>query len=200
MNKIIPIIIFALLFGFGVYVYVFNEYGTQEENEHPTEEEPSPFVLLQNTMITAPGTDVSVRLVNGVGSYEIVPGSASQGVVRVLDDVFAIRKEGDRTDMAVILVSDSGGSGVFYYLALFNVVGGEVQKTSESFLGDRIVVEGIGVGELVHGPDAEYRLSVRTFVRKKAEPMASEPTVSNIRTFYVTNQVLEEVEVGKDDT
>ena len=83
---------------------------------------------------------------------------------------------------------------------LFDVSGDAFTKKSEILLGDRINITHLGIGELVHDSEANYRITVQTLVREEGEPFANEPTIEETRTFYVTDQILEEVEVGKDDT
>ncbi|MBT3282700.1 hypothetical protein HN375_00865 [bacterium] len=118
----------------------------------------------------------------------------------VLDNMYALWSEEERTDMAVILVSDTEGTGTFYNLAIFDVQDDIFTKKSEVFLGDRIKITRVGIGELVHSPDANYRVTVQTLVRGEGEPFTTEPTLPQTKTFYVTDQILEEVEVGRDDT
>jgi hypothetical protein len=80
-----------------------------------------------------------VQLVNGEYREPAAPGSATQTVVK-LTDARVFGKLGGKDVGAVILVTDTGGSGTFYDLALL-VKGpqGWVHQDS-SLLGDRIKI------------------------------------------------------------
>jgi len=196
MRKIYWVVIIVLLVILGYYI----SKDAPEEIVTGSSDEVTYLKLLKMSEIVAPDSNELIQLINGKGSYEIVPNSASQGVVTVLDDMLAIWKDEERTDVITILTSNTGGSGTFYYLVLFDLTNNTFSKKSEILLGDRIRVTKVGIGELVHDPEANYRLTVQTLKRNDAEPFAVEPTFMETRTFYVTDQLIEEIEVGLDDT
>ena len=153
------------------------------------------FESLKNASILAPETNKEVNLIDGKGSYEIVPGSVSRGEVTVLNQ-YTLWEYGPTMDLSTILSVTSGGSGTFYYLVLFDVSGDQLTKKSEVLLGDRIKVTDIGIGEMAHA-DAQYHVGVGTLERKESNSMADDPTIEKVRIFYVTDQILEEM---KSDT
>jgi len=203
---IIPGFLILLVVAFGIYKFNFTNDDIYVETESG---EIIPFdkykantvlyLLFKNSEILAPENNKSVQLTDGTGSYEIVPESASRGNLTVLDQ-YSVWKNGLNTDLLTVVAVNNGGSGTFYYLTLFDISGEVFTKKSEILLGDRIKVTSVGIGELVHDPEAEYRVSVQTLVRDEGESFATEPMVEDTRTFYVTKQILEEVEVGRDDT
>lgn len=155
---------------------------------------------LQTATLTIPGEEIRVTLAAGQASFEVAPGSATRGRVWLVPGMAALWEGKGRSDLAAAIAIDAGGSGTFYHLVLFDASGDRLRQRSDAFLGDRVEVTRIGIGELVHDPEADYRITVQTHVRRGDEPLAARPTVPETRTFYVTRQRLEEVEVGRDDT
>ena len=201
MKTIVWIIILVILIGAVTVIFTGDKTPKEVIDINTSDTESlTPFMLLKNAEITVPDSDTVVTLTDGKGSFEIVPDSASLGRVTLLDDMSAQWSKEDRTDLAVILAVSTGGTGTFYYVVIFDVSDDVLTQKSEMLIGDRIKVTRVGIGELVHDPEANYRVTVKTLVREEGEPFAAEPTVPKTRTFYVTNQILEEVEVGKDDT
>ena len=97
-------------------------------------------------------------LVRGVYEEPSVPGSASKTVVRLTDFV-AIGPIGDQTMAALIIVTDPGGSGVFFDLYLVRQQENRWDLVDRAQLGDRIRVNKIeverglvGLDLTVHGP------------------------------------------------
>lgn len=107
--------------------------------------------------------DEGVRLTGGAFEGEpIMTGGASRPVVTLLPEPIAFGDlNGDgQTDAAVLLVSDSGGSGSFVYLAAVESRDGVADNVATLFLGDRVQVKSLEVdgGRLVatllsHAPD-----------------------------------------------
>ncbi len=190
-------IIIAILVVTGAFIFI-------QKAEAPTvvgdETADVSIELLKKATFKVPDSDTAVSLVNGEASFELAPGSAAEGTVLLLDEMTAQWKKDGRTDVSTILAVNTGGTATFLYLVLFDIEGDTVTKKSEVFLGDRINITHIGVGELVHDSGADYRVTVQTVVRKDGEPFAATPSVQVTRTFYVTNQTLKEIEVGGDDT
>ncbi|MES2135309.1 MAG: hypothetical protein V4449_03660 [Patescibacteria group bacterium] len=152
----------------------------------------SPSELLKGANFTVPDSDVSVSLVNGEATFP-------NGNILLLDTLTAEWKKDERKDLVAVFAVNTGGTASFLYLVLFDVNGDILTKKSEGFLGDRINITHVGIGELVHG-GADYRVTVQTLERKENEPFSATPSVEKTRTFYVTDQKLEEIEVGRDDT
>jgi len=99
-----------------------------------------------------------VQLVNGEYREPAAPGSATQTVVKLTDDI-AFGKLDGKDAAAVILVTDPGGSGTFYDLALLLRGPQGWMNQDIAFLGDRIKIHSLAIenGAIVvdmttHGP------------------------------------------------
>jgi heat shock protein HslJ len=99
------------------------------------------------------------QLVEGEYRQPAAEGSAAETIIKLSDQVAFTELEDGSQAAAVILISSTGGSGVFYDLALVVEQGGEpvniattmigdrIRVTSLEFEGDTIVVEMITQGE-----------------------------------------------------
>lgn len=180
--------------------FVFFKDAKAPAAEEEKTEAASAETLVRNATFRVPESDVTVTLSNGSALFEVAPESIAEGTVIMVPDAYAEWTNNGRTEAAVVLAVNSGGTGVFLYLVIFEIEGEQAAKKSEVYLGDRISITHLGIGELVHDPEAEYRVTVGTLVRADGEAYATVPSVPETRTFYVTNGVLEEVEVGSDDS
>jgi heat shock protein HslJ len=99
-------------------------------------------------------------LVDGEYRENVAEDSASEMVVRLTDHVAAGTVEDGIPAAAVVLASESGGSGTFFDLAVVGIKDGEPQVLASALLGDRVKVlsldmlEGAVTVELVgHAPE-----------------------------------------------
>jgi uncharacterized membrane protein len=107
--------------------------------------------------------DEPVTLVQGRHEGEpFAPGAASRPVVRLVPGTMAVGDlTGDGTDEAVtVLAHNSGGSGVFMYLAVVRNRDGNVENFATTILGDRIKVIDVEINDgkiaaelVVHAPE-----------------------------------------------
>jgi hypothetical protein len=141
--------------------------------------------------------DAPVRLSGGL--YEgspFIEGGASRPTVRLLPGYFVTGEldGGAPMEAAVILSENSGGSGVFIYLAVLGRVDGELADLATVFLGDRVKIRSLSIlsGEirldsLVHGPDDPaccpsieslrvWTLDDDVLIEYKGEPGPAEPS------------------------
>lgn len=124
----------------------------------------------------------SVTLTNGRAEQEIAPGSASKLVTQVWSTAMGDLNGDGKTDTAVILTQDGGGSGTFYYVAAaVDGVGG----TNGVLLGDRIAPQNIQV--LPSGD-----VLVNYAERKPDEPMTAQPSVGVSGYFHFEGGTLTE--------
>jgi len=83
------------------------------------------------------------------GNYDgkpFVPGGASRPTVRLLDKLATGELNGEAgEESAVLLAENSGGSGVFVYLALVSMRGGKTVNLDTVLLGDRVQVRQISI-------------------------------------------------------
>lgn len=125
----------------------------------------------------------SARLQDGEYRERTVPGSATEVVVKITDHMAYGRIKSIET-AAVVLVTDPGGSGTFFDLAL-------IEKNQEGWvnthvisLGDRVKIHSIAMenGEVVvemttHGPNDKMCCPTLRVVKRFAGPaMKSEDT------------------------
>jgi hypothetical protein len=146
------------------------------------------------------------KLIEGEYSEPAAPGSASKVTVKLSDFVVFADLNGDGlSDAVVILVTNSGGSGVFYELAAVLNQGGAPKHVGSLALGDRVKIKTINLqsGEVVlemtvHGPkDPQCCPTVDTTKRYKfadgklvsATPETPVPTVAANVTRPVTTAV-----------
>ncbi len=101
----------------------------------------------------------TVRLVNGEYREQAAPDSATEIVIR-MDANFVQGTINGREAAAVVLVTNSGGSGTFYDLALLVKEDNRWVNKDLTTLGDRVEVEGLSmegntvtVSLIAHGPD-----------------------------------------------
>ncbi len=89
-----------------------------------------------------------VALVNGLSEVAIVEGSASMVVTKYFGNELRHDFDSDgREDIVFILTQETGGSGVFYYVAAaLNKEGGYVGSDTV-FLGDRIAPQSLNIGK-----------------------------------------------------
>jgi heat shock protein HslJ len=105
---------------------------------------------------TASGT---APLTDGEYSEAAAPGSATKTAIKLHKVAFGDAADGQPM-AAVILITNSGGSGTFYDLAAVAVQDGKLAHVATAFLGDRVQIESLVVkdGEIVvevvkQGPD-----------------------------------------------
>ncbi len=190
-------LIVAVLIGAVVAGYWFVNEAQAPVKE--IEEGMSAIDTVLHATLQVPELDAVVTLKDGEAFFEIAPESVAQGSISLIPNTIAEWSTGARKDVSAAFAVNSGGSGVFVYMVLFDASGDTLVKKSEAYLGDRINITRVGVGELAHG-DADYRITVQTLERKDGEAYASTPSVAKTRTLYVTDQGLEEIEPGRDDS
>jgi len=127
-----------------------------------------------------------IILVDGTSTQDIVPGSAEKLETTVFEKPAVGDLNGDgKNDSAVLLVQDSGGTGLFYYLvAVFNDAG-VIKNTNSIFIGDRI--------EPVSVVIKDNKIELSYVDRNAGDPMTAEPTVKITRSFEIKNRELKEV-------
>ncbi|MDP2727505.1 MAG: hypothetical protein Q8P59_08155 [Dehalococcoidia bacterium] len=131
----------------------------------PTSPAPSPKPLAAEALANAEYKTTflpsgSVKLQEGVYREKVVPGAASEVVIRLSDFKASGDLDSDGVeDTAVVLVNSGGGSGTFFTLeAVLNQQGAPKHAASQ-LLGDRVKLNSLSIasGEVVvkmvtHGP------------------------------------------------
>ena len=83
------------------------------------------------------------KLVEGKYQEPAAPGAATQITVQLGDVIFADLNGDGVTEAAVILVTHSGGSGIFYNLGIVLNQNGTPQHVASMPLGDRVQIKGL---------------------------------------------------------
>jgi heat shock protein HslJ len=91
---------------------------------------------------TASGT---VTLTNGIYEEPAAPGSATMIEVQLLPEYTAVGELNGEPAAAVILATESGGSGVFFDLAVVMNVDGQPTNVATTLLGDRVEINAVRI-------------------------------------------------------
>lgn len=176
-----------------------NQVGGTSEATPGSDNPQSRMPTLDNKTIEIPGVADRVQLYGGAGEFQIAPGS-SKGRVTLVKDSQRVWRSQKRTDLITVMAIENGGSGTFYYVAVYSLKAGTIELDDSALLGDRIKIMSVGIGELVHDPRADYRITIKLKERAEGAPMASEPDLPSTRVFYVTKGKLEAVDPIRDDS
>ncbi|MFN8483215.1 MAG: hypothetical protein U0768_09270 [Anaerolineae bacterium] len=112
----------------------------------------------------------SVTLTNGEYRAPAAPGSASEVVVTLTDNVVVGTLNG-QPSAAVVLTSSGGGSGTFYYLAVIVDQGGKPVNVATTLLGDRVKINSVSI--------TNNQVVVDLVTQGPTDPMAS-PTLHQV--------------------
>jgi hypothetical protein len=85
-----------------------------------------------------------VTLEGGQHSEPTVAGSATELQVNLTDNIATGTLNGEGA-VAAVITADPGGSGTFYYLAVFTPVADGLENTATTLLGDRVLVNSIDI-------------------------------------------------------
>jgi heat shock protein HslJ len=110
----------------------------------PAPEGLSPQELANATYKSEWTQDGTAPLVNGEYSEQAAPGSATMTTVRLTDNI-AYGQLNNQAVAAVVLVTDPGGSGTFYDLAVVVNQNGTPTNVATTSLGDRVQINSSNV-------------------------------------------------------
>ena len=126
---------------------VFKPLGTTPDADEEAGTEQIQQALANMTYNDIAVFDEPVTLSDGEYEGEpAVAGAATRPVV-TLTDWMAVGKLNGTPSAATILVSNGGGSGSFYDLAIVQEVDGEPTNVATTLLGDRVVIEALDIEE-----------------------------------------------------
>ena len=109
-------------------------------------------------------------LVNGIAEKKIASSSSTKHIVSIFGEpVYGDLNKDGNNDAAVMLVSNPGGSGTFYYAVLAIATGTTYITTNTLILGDRIAPQTIEI----HDGRAVFNYAER----KPKEPMSTQPSM-----------------------
>jgi hypothetical protein len=126
-----------------------------------------------------------ITLVDGKAEEEIAPGSASKLVVTLVEPTAYGDLDGDGVDdAAVLLASDSGGSGAFIDLHAVLNENGEPVDAASTFLGDRVQVNSLVIEDGL--------ILIEMVTQGPNDPMCC-PTQQEMRTYQLVGGELVEI-------
>ncbi|MBN2094166.1 MAG: hypothetical protein JW740_02240 [Candidatus Zambryskibacteria bacterium] len=194
MKKII-LMVFIVIIAFIILFFAINSLNSPESpeiNNVPEEQNIDHLKLLENANINIPDLEVTTKLKNGGTQFEVpFNGTSFIGSIVLQKDFWVEWSNEDRKDLSGIYAINTGGSGVFLYLILFDVSNdGTLSQKAETFLGDRISIESLRVDKSAQNSTIDYAIVIDTLVRGEDDSFAALPTVPEIKTFYVIDQRL----------
>jgi len=89
----------------------------------------------------------------------------------------------------VIIATEQGGSGTFYYVAVAELDGAAYTGSAGVLLGDRITPQRVTITDGV--------ITVDYLERRPGEPMTTPPSVAASKRFVYRNRVLQPVEAAQ---
>ncbi len=146
----------------------------------------TPETLANATYVFEESAEGQVTLADGAHEEEIVPGAASKLRIQMLDEPIAYGDlNGDGVeDAAVLLASNSGGSGVFIYLAPVLDEDGQPVNTTNAFLGDRVQINNMAIEDGV--------ITVEMLTQGPDEPMCCPTQESTVQYALEDDQLVEQ--------
>jgi hypothetical protein len=131
-----------------------------------------------------------VRLRDGKHDELAAPASASHRTTEIWGAPVEADLDGDGDqDAIVIIATEQGGSGTFYFVAVAELDGGGYTGSTGVLLGDRIVPQRVTFADGV--------LTVDYAERRRGEPMSTPPSIAASKRFVYRNGVLQPLEAGK---
>ncbi len=169
MKKINPYMIVTLVI-FIAGLLILGNYMRNKKDQEPSGIDPKNATYLIN------GEEIS--LINGISSVEAAPGSAS----KITTEYFGNEVRGDFNsdgveDAAFLLSQETGGSGVFYYIAAALGTGAGYKGTNALLIGDRIAPQTTEV--------SGKQIIVNYAGRASNEPMTASPSIGYSKYFEV---------------
>lgn len=189
MKKIYLIPLVLLIIGIAVFI-IYSFMDSRVELDGTTNQATStllsPTTKTPNVKnITYLIDDQPVTLVDGLSEIDIADSSSKQ-VTRYFGNEATGDLNGDgKNDVAFILTQDSGGSGIFYYIAVALANDNGYEGINAILLGDRIAPQTTNI--------SEGKINVNYADRKIGESFSVQPTVGVSKYFQVINNKLVDV-------
>jgi hypothetical protein len=131
-----------------------------------------------------------IALQNGKHDEPVAPGSAARNTATVWGKPVVADLDGDGDqDAVMIIATQPGGSGTFYYVAVAELDGGAYTGSAGVLLGDRIAPQSVTFADGV--------VTVDYAERKPGEPMSVPPSVATRKRFVYRSGVLQPLEADK---
>ena len=131
-----------------------------------------------------------MQLRDGKHDELAAPASASHRTTELWGEPVAADLDGDGDqDAIVILATEQGGSGTFYFVGAAELDGGAYTGSTAVLLGDRIAPERVTFADGV--------VTVDYAERRPGEPMSTPPSVASSKRFVYRNGVLQPLDADK---
>ena len=131
-----------------------------------------------------------IALRDGKHDEPATPSSGARNTATVWGKPVGADLDGDGDqDAVVIIATEPGGSGTFYYVAVAELDGGAYTGSAGVLLGDRIALQRVRFADGV--------VTVDYAERKPGEPMSTPPSVPVSKRFVYRSGVLEPLEPDK---
>lgn len=161
-----------------------NTSATKDDFKPVTKDSTDTTLLgrLKSASVAAAETGTRVALADGTAKFSDgdVKGTITLGDVAVETSVGGVKY------VLATLSVNSGGSGTFKYVVLFEDKNGNLTDKSYGIIGDRVNVTGVRA-DLVSDTKGTQQVvvSVSYLDHDKGEPLSSAPTVSHTKIFVV---------------
>ncbi len=175
-NKLL-VLLFILLAFILVLSYMSLDFKAAKHN---TSSKEKPIAAVNSSIVTIPDTSFAVTLIDGKGEFS---DDVVEGTVSVSEPYFSV-KSGSAYDTFAVMTYNTGGSGEFVAVALFQIKDGKATYRGSYPVGDRVKVENI---TKLSGDKINYSISVSYLDREEGVPMAEAPTVQKTLAFNVDN-------------
>ena len=161
--------------------------GVNKDDYAPTTKDTTDTSLLgrlKNAFVSASETGTRVALQNG--SAKFTDGEV-KGTVTLGD--IAVEKTIGSTNYALASLSvNSGGSGTYKYVVLFEDKNGTLTDKSYSVIGDRVSITGIRADMVTDAAGkAQLVVTVSYLDHDRGEPLSANPTVPHTKILVVEN-------------
>ena len=166
----------VILIALWIIIYAIGNTPLAKAPQTPSIAPPERTIDLADAAYNIEG--INYALNNGVATIAHA-SSSSQDILRLYQTTRGDIKGTGEKDGAAILINETGGSAVFYYIAAIFADG---NATPAVLLGDRIETESIAIHDgaiVVHYKD-----------RTASQPFSKAPTVEEVATFTVVNGML----------
>jgi len=177
---ILACVLIVAIFAIGYLVYQPKQKTDEPaENEKAASDQRNATYIIENK---------NIALKDGYAEEEITPGSVSKLITRYFGNEVSADFNGDGfSDIAFLLTRDTGGSGIFYYVAAVLNTEKGYQGTNAILLGDRIAPQ-----------STDFRngmIIVNYAERKPDEPMTAQSSVGVSKYFKVIDGALKAIEL-----
>lgn len=179
MKKIL-FIAFASILGIAILLSMVVIFKIGEKNDINQIVTTGKINLVDGTYII---DDESVTLRSGFAESNIVDGSSSKKITRYFgNDAIGDLNNDGKNDIAFLLTQETGGSGIFYYVAVALGTNNGYTGLNAVLLGDRIAPQSTEI--------KDGKVIVNYAVRNVDEPMTTKPSIGVSTYLFLEDNIL----------